>query len=128
MEIYMDKFFPCEQARFKKLLKIISLDWAHEEELKEELKVYFQNRIPNLPKEAEAKKREAAEYKRKAAEAKKALNAEKKRIRSGGDPPYLEFRYDSEYRNNKYLAQEAEREAKKLLKSKQSFEKYLESM
>lgn len=53
MLIHMDYFFPCSQARFKKLLKIINLDWQHEAELKEKLKVYFQNRIVDL---ADAKK------------------------------------------------------------------------
>ena len=38
MNIHMDFFFPCNIQRFKKLLKIIKLDWQHEEELKEKLK------------------------------------------------------------------------------------------
>ena len=42
MNIHMDFFFPCSQQRFKKLLKVIALDWQHEDELKETLKVYFQ--------------------------------------------------------------------------------------
>lgn len=48
MNIHMDFFFPCSQQRFKKLLKVIALDWQHEDELKETLKVYFQNRISDL--------------------------------------------------------------------------------
>ena len=48
MNIHMNYFFPCSQARFKKLLKIIELDWQHEAELKEKLKVHFQKRIANL--------------------------------------------------------------------------------
>ena len=48
MNIHMDFFFPCSQQRFKKLLKVIALDWQHEDELKETLKVYFQNRIADL--------------------------------------------------------------------------------
>ena len=35
MNIHMDFFFPCSQQRFKKLLKVIALDWQHEDELKE---------------------------------------------------------------------------------------------
>lgn len=33
MNIHMDFFFPCSQQRFKKLLKVIALDWQHEDEL-----------------------------------------------------------------------------------------------
>lgn len=127
MNIHMDFFFPCSQQRFKKLLKVIALDWQ-QDELKEKLKVYFQNRIPNLPKEAEALQKEAAEYRKKAAEAKAAFDAERKRIRNGGNPPYLETKYNTEYENNKYQAQQAENKAKRLLKSEQAFKKYLESL
>lgn len=48
MNIHLDFFFPCSKTRFKKLLKIIALDWQHETELKEYLKVYFQKRIADL--------------------------------------------------------------------------------
>lgn len=48
MLIHMDFFFPCSQEKFKKLLKIIELDWQHEAELKENLKVHFQKRIADL--------------------------------------------------------------------------------
>lgn len=46
MNIVMDAFFPCGTAKFKKLLKVIDLDWQHKEELIETLKNYFQNQIP----------------------------------------------------------------------------------
>lgn len=45
MNIVKDSFFPCSVDRFKKLLKVIDLDWKHDDSLKEELKVYFQERI-----------------------------------------------------------------------------------
>lgn len=45
MVIHMDNFFPTSQQTLKKLLKIIELDWQHETELKEKLKVYFQNKV-----------------------------------------------------------------------------------
>lgn len=48
MLIHLDYFFPCSQVRFNKLLKIIELDWQHEAELKENLKVHFQKRIADL--------------------------------------------------------------------------------
>lgn len=57
MLIHMNAFFPCSQSRLNKLLKVIELDWQHETELKEKLKVYFQNKIAesgNLQLEAGA--------------------------------------------------------------------------
>lgn len=48
MDIRMEAFFPCEMARFKKLLKVIDLDYAHSDSLKDILKVYFQQQIPAL--------------------------------------------------------------------------------
>lgn len=48
MDICMEAFFPCEMARFRKLLKVIDLDWKNCDTLKETLKVYFQQQIPAL--------------------------------------------------------------------------------
>lgn len=45
MTIHMDKFFPTSQQNFKKLLKIIELDWYHQVELKEQMGSYFNERI-----------------------------------------------------------------------------------
>lgn len=45
MVIHLDNFFPTSQARLKKLIKIIHLDWQHSDRLIERLKVYFQERI-----------------------------------------------------------------------------------
>ena len=39
MSIFLDKFFPSTKKDLKKLLSIISLDWQHEDELKDKLKV-----------------------------------------------------------------------------------------
>lgn len=58
MQILLDKFFPSTKKDLKQLLKIISLDWEHETELKESLKVYFQEQ--KTVHEA-AKKRERKE-------------------------------------------------------------------
>lgn len=45
MTIHMDKFFPTSLQNFKKLLKIIELDWYHQVELKDKMSSYFQARI-----------------------------------------------------------------------------------
>lgn len=44
MVIILDKFFPTTKKNLKKLLSVIALDWEHESELKEKLKVYFQEK------------------------------------------------------------------------------------
>ena len=44
MSIFLDKFFPSTKKDLKKLLSIISLDWQHEDELKDKLKVYFHDK------------------------------------------------------------------------------------
>ena len=125
MLIHMDVFFPCTLQQYKMLLKIVALDYEHDEEIRETLKSYFQNRIPNLSGEAEAKRKEAAEYREKAKESKDLFNQERKRILNGGDPPYLESKYSIDYENNYCYTQKAEKEAKKLSKSEQMFRKYL---
>ncbi len=43
MKIRLDLFFPCSQVEFKKLIKVIYLDYDYEEHLKK-LKEYFQER------------------------------------------------------------------------------------
>lgn len=68
MNIHMDFFFPCNIQRFKKLLKIIELDWQHEEELKEKLKVHFQNRISALVNLWKENSRKYYDFKQKAAD------------------------------------------------------------
>jgi len=68
MNIHMNFFFPCSQEHFKKLLKIIALDWRHEAELKEKLKSHFQNRIVFLTKQWEENGRKYYENKQKAAD------------------------------------------------------------
>lgn len=47
MDIILDAFFPCPLDKFKKLLKVIDLDWNHADTLKETLKVYFQEQTSN---------------------------------------------------------------------------------
>ena len=44
MEIVLSKFFPTTVERFKKLRKIIWLDWQNQDESIEFLKAYFQNK------------------------------------------------------------------------------------
>lgn len=77
MNIYMDFFFPCSQQRFKKLLKVIALDWQHEDELKETLKVYFQNRIADLVELRKENGKKYFDFKQKAADTQRMIQSRK---------------------------------------------------
>jgi hypothetical protein len=73
----MDFFFPCSQQRFKKLLKVITLDWQHEDELKETLKVYFQNRIADLVELRKENGKKYFDFKQKAADTQRMIQSRK---------------------------------------------------
>lgn len=77
MNIHMDFFFPCSQQRFKKLLKVIALDWQHEDELKETLKVYFQNRIADLVELRKENGKKYFDFKQKAADTQQMIQSRK---------------------------------------------------
>lgn len=77
MNIHMDFFFPCSQQRFKKLLKVIALDWRHEDELKETLKVYFQNRISDLVELRKENGKKYFDFKQKAADTQRMIQSRK---------------------------------------------------
>lgn len=77
MNIHMDFFFPCSQQRFKKLLKVIALDWQHEDELKETLKVYFQNRIADLVELRKENGKKYFDFKQKAADIQRMIQSRK---------------------------------------------------
>ena len=61
MNIVLQNFFPCSVAKFKKLLKVIALDWENCDRLIEDLKVYFQNQITVC---GETAKQSAQDYSR----------------------------------------------------------------
>ena len=45
MVIFLDAFFPTTKEKLKKLLvKVIRLDWENQRELRETLKIYFQEK------------------------------------------------------------------------------------
>lgn len=77
MNIHMDFFFPCSQQRFKKLLKVIALDWQHEDELKETLKVYFQNRIADLVELRKENGKKYFDFEQKAADTQRMIQSRK---------------------------------------------------
>lgn len=78
MQIILDKFFPSTKKDLKKLLKVISLDWEHETELKENLKVHFQEQKATH----EAAKKESAkkhlEFRQRTADTKEIVATKKR--------------------------------------------------
>ena len=78
MQILLDKFFPSTKKDLKQLLKIISLDWEHEAELKENLKVYFQEQktVHEAAKKEPAKKH--FEFRQREADTKEMVTTKKR--------------------------------------------------
>ncbi len=127
MRILLDYFFPCSQARFKKLLKIVELDWQHETELKEKLKVYFQKRIADLVELWKSNSKKYYDYRQKAADTKEEIDSGK---HPNGLPLSKEELKQAKADFKAYTAayQKALADAKKNKQFKERFEKYLELM
>lgn len=127
MNIHMDFFFPCNIQRFKKLLKIIELDWQHEEELKEKLKVYFQNRIPALVNLWKENSRKYYDFKQKAADTTSLIESRK---HPNGLPVSKDELKQAKTDLKEYTAayKKALADAKRNKRFKEQFEKYLESL
>lgn len=125
MLIHMDYFFPCSQARFKKLLKIISLDWRHEAELKEKLKVHFQKRIADLVKLWKENSKKYYDNKQRDADAAKLIESCK---HPNGLPVSKDELKQAKADLKKYREnwETALADAKKNKKFKEQFERYLE--
>lgn len=127
MLIHLDYFFPCSQARFKKLLKIIELDWQHETELKEKLKVHFQKRIADLMDLWKSNGKKYYDYRQKAADAKEQIDSGK---HPNGLPLSKEEMKQAKADFRAYTAayQKALADGKQNKRFKERFEKYLELM
>lgn len=125
MNIHMDFFFPCSQYRFKKLLKVIALDWQHEDELKETLKVYFQNRIADLVELRKENGKKHFDLKKQIAEKQRIINS---RTRTDGSKMTKEEldQLRLELKNIQGAAKQALSDANSNLKFKNWFEKQLE--
>ena len=125
MTIILDQFFPCTMAKYHLLLKTIDLDWENKNKIKAVLKGYFQNRILKLPEESELKMQESEKYSKKVAEFRILIREEKRRAKKEGVMPDVRIFQDAidEY---KFFAQDYKKEAQRILKSKPTFEKYIE--
>ena len=127
MNIHMDFFFPCSIQRFKKLLKIIELDWQHEEELKEKLKVHFQNRISALVNLWKENSRKYYDFKQKAADTTSLIESRK---HPNGLPVSKDELKQAKIDLKEYTVayKKALADAKRNKRFKEQFEKYLESL
>lgn len=125
MNIHMDFFFPCSIQKFKKLLKIIELDWQHEDELKETLKVYFQNRIPDFVESWKENSGKYYDFKQKEADTTHLIESQK---HPNGLPVSKDELKQAKANLRKYKAawKKALLAAKSNKRFKEQFEKYLE--
>lgn len=127
MLIHLDYFFPCSQVRFKKLLKIIELDWQHREELKENLKVHFQKRISDLTALWKENSKKYYDNREKAASTKAIIENRK---HPNGLPLSKDELKEAKVDFKTYTAayKQALLDVKRNKRFKERFEKYLESM
>ena len=68
MNIRMDAFFPTSQARLKKLLKVVDLDFEHREEIMQTMQQFFQDKVNVLEARRMSSRKKAVEYKQKMAD------------------------------------------------------------
>lgn len=68
MNIRMDAFFPTSQARLKKLLKVVDLDFEHREEIMQTMQQFFQDKVNELEARRIGSGKKAVEYKQKIAD------------------------------------------------------------
>lgn len=65
MEINVDTFFPAAQTRFKKLLKVIDLDFEHRDEHIQVLEKYFKKKVQELEQKRIDSGKKLLEYRQK---------------------------------------------------------------
>lgn len=68
MNIHMDAFFPTSQARLKKLLKIVDLDFEHRNDIVQTMQQFFQDKVKELEERRISSGKKAVEYKQKVAD------------------------------------------------------------
>lgn len=124
MDIYIDEFFPCGIQNFKKLLKVVALDCQHEAELKEKLRIYFQNKIPELVELRKENSKKYFDNKQKAADTERMIESCK---HANGLPLSEDELKQAEADLKEYTSvhKKALSSAKKNLQFKEQLEKYL---
>ena len=77
MNIRMDAFFPTSQARLKKLLKVVDLDFEHREEIIQTMQQFFQDKVNELEARRISSGKKAVEYEQKIADTTAIIEARK---------------------------------------------------
>ena len=77
MNIRMDAFFPTSQARLKKLLKVVDLDFEHREEIIQTMQQFFQDKVNELEARRISSGKKAVEYIHKIADITAILESRK---------------------------------------------------
>lgn len=127
MLIHMDNFFPCTLSKFKMVLKTIKMAWSHEEELIEQLKDYFNERLEEIELMCDSYSKDYYEYTQKRADTERLI--EKRKHPNG--IPLTEYEM-SEAKRNLSEYKRIERESldglKRCRKDKEYFKKYLRQL
>lgn len=125
MVIHLENFFPTSQARLKKLVKIIRLDWQHSDELIEKLKVYFQEKIPESEAEFQRCGKKYMDFKQRVADTGRMVQSKK---RPNGVPLTKEELKAEKERLKDYREWEKDylRQAKKHQQEKKQYLEHLE--
>lgn len=90
MNIVLQNFFPCSVAKFKKLLKVITLDWENCDRLTEDLKVYFQNQVVECNETAKQSARDYSNLRQKVSDLEIMVKTRKKPVGVSLTQPELE--------------------------------------
>lgn len=77
MNIHMDAFFPTSQARLKKLLKVVDLDFEHRDEIIQTMQQFFQDKVTELEERRISSGKKSIEYKQKIADTTAMIESKK---------------------------------------------------
>ena len=77
MNIHMAAFFPTSQARLKKLLKIVDLDFEHRDEIIQTMQQFFQDKVKELEERRINSGKKAVDYKQKIADTNAIIESRK---------------------------------------------------
>lgn len=125
MNIHMDAFFPTSQARLKKLLKVVDLDFEHKDEIKQTMQQFFQDKVKELEERRISSGKKALDYKQKIADTTAMIQSRK---HSNG-VPLTKDELDNLKEQNKYFKavySGCTSEFSRCIKQKDLFLKHLE--
>lgn len=80
MEINPDVFFPTSTARIRKLLRVVALDFPHQDDLRIQMARYCEDRAQELLDGRKSLANEAVNYHQKAADLQPPIDTAKRRI------------------------------------------------